>query len=139
MPQRECDLGNIMNLTGKNLLVIDDDSLVRQATSILAQNYGMIVSVAENGQAGIDFLKEHEHVDMVIVDLLMPDVTGWDVLRFLEQHPREHPPFVVIMSSAPIQQAEQERLTLQGGRFLSKETFTVDQFESLLSDAFPDA
>ncbi|HTU00254.1 MAG TPA: ATP-binding protein, partial [Candidatus Sulfotelmatobacter sp.] len=62
------------------VLVIDDDPLVRETVSTLLRTAGHTVTEASGGTEGIRRLAEAP-VDLVLTDLGMPDVTGWDVAR----------------------------------------------------------
>jgi DNA-binding NtrC family response regulator len=64
----------------KQILVVDDEANLRRVLSAQLTRDGYEVHVAENGEAGLAFLKEH-HIDLVITDLRMPKVDGMDLLR----------------------------------------------------------
>lgn len=62
-----------------SILVIDDDESMRELlTSILKSTYR--VSTAENGRAGLEAIRD-SHVDIVLLDLCLPDMSGLDVLK----------------------------------------------------------
>ncbi|MGE5681639.1 MAG: sigma-54-dependent transcriptional regulator [Bacillota bacterium] len=62
------------------ILVIDDDEGVRETLNIGLKELKARILLAGNGRTGIEML-EHEHPDLVITDLKMPDLTGIDVLK----------------------------------------------------------
>jgi nitrogen regulation protein NR(I) len=64
----------------KQILVVDDEANLRRVLSAQLTRDGYEVHVAEDGEAGLAFLKEH-HIDLVITDLRMPKVDGMDLLR----------------------------------------------------------
>ena len=64
----------------KQLLVVDDEANLRRVLSAQLSRDGYEVHTAEDGEAGLAFLKEH-HIDLVITDLRMPKVDGMDLLR----------------------------------------------------------
>jgi CheY-like chemotaxis protein len=66
--------------TPRRLLVIDDDPSCRTAMAYLLQRLGHMVDEAENGIAGLALLGQ-KLVDLVVTDLMMPGLTGWDVAR----------------------------------------------------------
>lgn len=65
-----------------NILIIDDDKLVCEATSIVLRGKGHHVTTANDGQSGIDAAKAGEF-DLAIVDLFMPDMDGMVVMSAL--------------------------------------------------------
>jgi len=64
----------------RRILVVDDDPMVRNTTVSLLRAAGHLVTEAKSGAAGIAQLADGL-VDLVLTDLGMPEVTGWDVAR----------------------------------------------------------
>jgi CheY-like chemotaxis protein len=77
------------------ILVIDDELVIRQALAIMLANVGHKVETAENGRAGLDLL-ERESFDLVLTDILMPEMDGVEAMRKLRALPS--PPKIVAMS-----------------------------------------
>src|SRR3982750_3598551 len=69
------------------ILVVDDEESIREFLDIMLSKEGYDVTLAEDGQKAIDFLKK-KSFDMVISDMQMPRVTGMELLR----HSRENYP-----------------------------------------------
>ena len=74
----------------RKVLLVDDDPRVRQTLAGLLQAAGHLVIEAEGGGAAIARLAEGG-VDLVLTDLGMPDVTGWDVARAARSRDRRLP------------------------------------------------
>ncbi len=69
-----------MNSTHKlNILVADDEDLIRRALSRVLANKGHQVFSAENGAKALEYINA-EKIDLIILDLLMPEKNGFDVL-----------------------------------------------------------
>jgi CheY-like chemotaxis protein len=64
----------------RRILVVDDDAAVRQTLAALLRASGQEVIEADSGAAAVDWLASAQ-VDLVLTDLGMPQVTGWDVAR----------------------------------------------------------
>jgi DNA-binding response OmpR family regulator len=62
------------------LLVIDDDSAVTELLSLLLKSHGYEVTAVNSGPEGIDILRDKK-TDLVVLDLMMPDMDGWEVCR----------------------------------------------------------
>ncbi len=62
------------------LLVIDDDAAVTELLALLLKSHGYDVSTVNSGPDGIIILREKK-IDLVVLDLMMPDMDGWDVCR----------------------------------------------------------
>jgi PAS domain S-box-containing protein len=74
-------------LAGIQVLLVEDHPFSQQVAQELLEEYGMEVSLAENGQAALDKL-QHQHFDIVLMDLQMPVMDGYTTTRRLRQDPR---------------------------------------------------
>ncbi len=76
---------NDETLAGKKVLVVDDDLRnIFALTSVLEQHKLKVVH-AENGKAGIDVLQETSDVDAVLMDIMMPEMDGYETTRAIRQ------------------------------------------------------
>src|ERR1700688_1321372 len=71
--------------TGKTLLVVDDDTFVRDMLTLILGNAGHTVVTAANGLHGLDYLRNHPVADLIILDMMMPDLDGWTFMRVRSQ------------------------------------------------------
>ena len=71
------------------IMVVDDDSRVRDiTTSILADDLGYVVLQAGSGGAALDLLDRHTNVDLILLDVAMPGMSGVEVARQVQlKHP----------------------------------------------------
>jgi CheY-like chemotaxis protein len=72
-------------LAGRKVLIVDDDIRNVFALTSALERYGMEVARAENGREGIEMLKSEPDIDLVLMDLMMPDLDGYDTMRFVRQ------------------------------------------------------
>jgi DNA-binding NtrC family response regulator len=63
------------------ILLVDDDEYVSEALAMLLRRDGHVVAYAPSGQEALDHLATDPEIDLVLTDLGMPDVNGWDVAR----------------------------------------------------------
>jgi CheY-like chemotaxis protein len=64
------------------VLVVDDDAEIRETLSALLQHEGYTVFRAENGKQALEQLRQiHPHPSCVLLDLMMPVMSGWEVLE----------------------------------------------------------
>ncbi len=75
------------------VLVVDDEVRIQKACHRLLTDEGCHVETSENGIQGLEMLKQH-HFDIVLLDLMMPGMSGMDVLAEIKAH---HPDTVVIV------------------------------------------
>jgi CheY-like chemotaxis protein len=75
-------------LAGKKVLVVDDD--VRNVFAITSslETHKMQVLYAENGRAGIELLDKNPDVDVVLMDVMMPGIDGYQTIREIRSNPR---------------------------------------------------
>jgi DNA-binding response OmpR family regulator len=66
------------------LLVIDDDVAVTDLLSLLLRSQGFEVSATNNSADGLSMIRELEP-DLVVLDLMMPEMDGWEVCRSVRQ------------------------------------------------------
>jgi HAMP domain-containing protein/signal transduction histidine kinase/CheY-like chemotaxis protein len=68
-------------LTGRTALVIDDD--IRNIFSMASalEEFGVDLHYAESGRAGLDLLRQHPEIDIALVDIMMPDMDGYETIR----------------------------------------------------------
>jgi two-component system chemotaxis response regulator CheY len=91
------------------ILLIDDMKGVRRAVSALLKRAGHTVTEADDGGAGLDFLRSGRY-DLVITDMLMPKHDGIEVLLYLEQQPNR--PKVLAISGGGSQVSTDEAFML---------------------------
>jgi CheY-like chemotaxis protein len=68
----------------RRILVVDDDKHVCQAIRIWLKRYGYKVAVADGGTAGLAVL-EHSTFDLLIVDIIMPQMNGFESIRVFHE------------------------------------------------------
>ncbi len=76
------------------LLVLDDDPLVRMTLARLLRNAGYTVEEADDGTTGLAILSQTP-VDLVLTDLGMPGLNGWEVARAVKAH-NPHLPVILV-------------------------------------------
>ena len=81
----------------KKILVADDTVTVRKVAARLLASAGYDVLEAEDGRQALD-LVQNEHPDLILLDLLMPKMTGFDVLREIKRSGRVKETPILIMS-----------------------------------------
>ncbi|MBF0626052.1 MAG: response regulator [Magnetococcales bacterium] len=69
------------DLEGRQILVIEDDMRNIFALTSLLEGQKARVLMAKNGVVGLEILQKHPEVDLVLLDIMMPDMDGYQVLR----------------------------------------------------------
>ena len=107
---------SLENSSGKTILIIDDDPTVSELMKRQLSKEGYQVIIAPNGKDGIRLARELKP-DAITLDILMPEMDGWSVLRTLKADP-EVSNIPVIMAS--ILDEKNKGFSLGAADFLSK-------------------
>jgi len=78
----------------KKILVVDDDSAVRQAFILVLEDAGYQVDTAESGEVGLEKYKNGQY-DLIFLDLKMPGIKGTEVLKKIREDSQDVPIYVV--------------------------------------------
>jgi CheY-like chemotaxis protein len=112
------------------ILVIDDSITSQSVLKSMLVDDGHEVLVAGNGQVGLEKIAQHKP-ELIILDLLMPDMDGFEVLSRLKKDASEIP---VIVLTADIQdEVRKECMELGAKCFLTKPFSTVEVMEAVQS------
>ncbi|WP_340672180.1 response regulator [Bradyrhizobium ottawaense] len=80
-PKRETQMGT----EGlRHILVVDDDPMVCMAIEVYLQRNHFRVTIAEGGEAGLRAL-EHQQFDLMIIDIFMPHMRGFESIRLFHE------------------------------------------------------
>jgi CheY-like chemotaxis protein len=83
-----------------NILIVDDYADNRELLRLMLEGLGHKVSEAEDGRAGLETARA-EIPDLILIDLSMPKLDGWGLLRELREDARtRHVPCVAVTASA---------------------------------------
>jgi sigma-B regulation protein RsbU (phosphoserine phosphatase) len=76
--------GKVMSDEPSSLLIVDDEELNREGLARRLRRHGYAVTLAQSGREAIELLGEHRF-DLVLLDIMMPGMTGMEVLKFLRR------------------------------------------------------
>jgi PAS domain S-box-containing protein len=88
------------------ILIVDDNADLLLAYSILLTQNGYKVTCAENGTEALDLI-EKESFSIVLLDVMLPDISGLEVLKIIKSNPIHQSVFVVLISSLATSSASQ--------------------------------
>lgn len=99
------------------ILIVDDEKDIRKLVGIYLKKQGYKTLEAENGQMAIDIMKEHSDIDLVIMDIMMPGISGTESCAAI----REFSSVPVLFLTAKTQEPDKnEAYDIGGDDFLSK-------------------
>src|SRR6266511_2943539 len=82
-----------------SILVVEDDEDIRDTIGEILENEGYEVALSENGQQALELLGGLSRPCLLLVDLIMPRMDGWELLKALAQDDRLATIPVVLMSA----------------------------------------
>lgn len=119
------------SLKGHTVLLVDDD--VRNVFSLgsALKRYGITVLPARNGQAGIDSLDAHPEVGLVLMDIMMPVMDGYEAMRRIRAEPRWRSLPIVALTAKAMKGDRQKCLDAGASDYVTKPV-DMDQLTSVL-------
>jgi signal transduction histidine kinase/CheY-like chemotaxis protein/putative methionine-R-sulfoxide reductase with GAF domain len=102
------------------VLVVEDDAVTRDMMRHTIEKLSLTVAEADNGRRALSWLAQHPAPAMILLDLMMPEMNGFEFLDALGARPewREIP--VVVVTAKPLSAAERERLLRQARKVMEK-------------------
>jgi CheY-like chemotaxis protein len=116
---------------GKKVLVIDDDIRNIFAITSVLERHKMEVSYAENGRKGIELLKATPGVDAVLMDVMMPEMDGYETTREIRSMPK-FANLPIIALTAKAMKGDREKCIEAGASEYIPKPVDPDQLMSLL-------
>jgi CheY-like chemotaxis protein len=92
------------------LLLCDDSPIERLALGHYLRSNGYAVDEAADGKSALQFLK-NRNIDLLLLDLQMPELDGFDVLNYIAEHRRSLP--VILLSGMPPEDIQDKMLSLR--------------------------
>jgi PAS domain S-box-containing protein len=111
----------------RTILVVDDDPDTVKLAAGLLETIGYTVVKAYGGREGIVLARER-HPDLIILDLMMPEVTGFDVARALHEHPDSAQIPILVATAQDLSQDEQQELKASVTHVIRKSAFHPEAF-----------
>ncbi|HEX6600729.1 MAG TPA: HAMP domain-containing protein [Gemmatimonadaceae bacterium] len=117
--------------SGKRVLIVDDD--VRNIFSLtsMLEDHGMQVAFAENGRDAIAMLKERSDYDIVLMDIMMPGMDGYETTRAIREIP-ELKALPIIALTAKAMKGDREKTIAAGASDYITKPVDTDQLLSLM-------
>lgn len=87
--------------TGRKILVVDDDMAIRVLLQAVLRRMKFDVELAEDGSVGLEKLGTDGRFDLVLLDLMMPKLNGYEFIdRITEQHRDGNRPHIIVFTAA---------------------------------------
>ncbi|MGZ6582102.1 MAG: response regulator, partial [Gaiellaceae bacterium] len=116
---------------GKKVLVVDDDVRNSFALAAVLEEHGMSVTYAENGLEAIERLGEHPDVDLVLMDIMMPELDGYEAMQRIRRQER-FAKLPIISLTAKAMKGDREKSIAAGASDYITKPVDTEQLLSLM-------
>jgi CheY-like chemotaxis protein len=120
---------NETELRGKTVLLVDDDMRNIYSLTHVLEEEGIQVISAYNGRQAINQLEIHQEVDVVLMDMMMPELNGYEATRLIRQREKWKMIPIIAVTAQAMQGDREKCMDAGASDFLSKPVKT----EELLS------
>ncbi len=110
----------------KSVLIIEDDFYVTRAYSIKLEKEGVNVLSVSDGEAAVDFFKKNHIADLVILDLMLPKKSGFEVLKEMRANAQWKNVPVIVLSNIGAQEDILKIKELGVAEYLVKADIGID-------------
>jgi DNA-binding response OmpR family regulator len=120
--------------THKKIMIVEDEKVLADALEIKFQHEGFKVFKAENGQVGLDMIKQNKP-DIVLLDLMMPVMDGKTMLRRLRETPDfKYLPVVVLTNAGEVDNIKETKQYDNASAFLIKSNINPEDVVKVVKD-----
>jgi CheY-like chemotaxis protein len=113
------------------VLIIDDNEDVTEAVSDYLESIGDSCTSLNDGKQGLEVIKKEGHdYDAIILDIAMPDFSGYDVLQSLKNEGLLEPDNVIIFTASPILAKDAEAI---GIKTILRKPLSLEQLEATIN------
>jgi CheY-like chemotaxis protein len=118
-------------LANRKVMIVDDDARNIFALSTVLEDHDMAVCSAGNGRDAIELLRKHPDVDIVLMDIMMPEMDGFETMREIRKIPMlKNLPIIAVTAKA--MKGDRERCIEAGAwDYLSKPVDTGQMLDVL--------
>ena len=118
-------------LVGKKVLVVDDDVRNLFALTTAFERYDINTITAESGHEAINILSENKDIDIVLMDIMMPEMDGYETTQKIRrEHKNSHLPIIAVTAKA--MKGDREKCIEAGASDYITKPVKIDQLLSLM-------
>lgn len=113
----------------KTILFIDDDPTVLMVGEIMLKSLGYNVKTASEGNGGIELI--NKNIDLILLDLMLPDLYGLDVLKYIKKN-KELKHIPVIIQTGINDEGEIDKAYKFGANAVLTKPYNKDQLDKII-------
>ncbi len=132
-PEIKTDIKTLFNWKEKTILIVEDDASNLFILKAYLQKTGVNIVCAEDGKSAVDMCLENKNIDLVLMDIKLPEMNGYDATMLIKQHRKDLP---IIAQTAYAMVEEMEKCQEAGcDDFISKPIYR-DKLFSVINKYF---
>ncbi|MCL8298324.1 response regulator [Pseudomonas mosselii] len=116
---------------GRKILLVDDDVRNIFALTSALEHKGAIVEIGRNGREAIECLEANDDIDLVLMDVMMPEMDGYEATRLIRQQPRWRKLPIIAVTAKAMKDDQQRCLQAGANDYLAK-PIDLDRLFSLI-------
>jgi CheY-like chemotaxis protein len=118
-------------LAGKKVLIVDDDVRNLFALTTALERFGLNTLSAESGQEAIDILDKDPRIDIVLMDIMMPEMDGYETMKTIRSVDK-HKNLTIIAVTAKAMKGDRQKCIESGASDYITKPVNVEQLSSLM-------
>ena len=115
----------------KKILLVDDDTRNVFALSKILEERGMEIIIAENGKVALEKLNMHSNIDLVLMDIMMPEMDGYDAMRQIRSQGKYKSLPVIALTAKAMKEDKQKCIDAGANDYITK-PIEVERLISLM-------
>ncbi|CAK15966.1 response regulator [Pseudomonas entomophila] len=116
---------------GRKILLVDDDVRNIFALTSALEHKGAIVEIGRNGREALECLEANDDIDLVLMDVMMPEMDGYEATRLIRQQPRWRKLPIIAVTAKAMKDDQQRCLQAGANDYLAK-PIDLDRLFSLI-------
>jgi DNA-binding response OmpR family regulator len=120
-------------LPATNILIIEDDAVLRGAYETALTLEGYHTRTASDGEEGLA-MAEQDEPDLILLDMLMPKLNGQEFLRRFDAPTKHQRTKIIVLSNMSVPSDVKDALYLGATKYLTKSSFTPKEIESIIQE-----
>ncbi|MCC3376733.1 response regulator [Cohnella sp. REN36] len=115
----------------KRILLVEDDMRNIFALTNVLESYRLKISFAENGKEALDMLSGDDDFDLILMDIMMPEMDGYEAMRAIRQMPRFRQTPIIALTAKAMKEDRRRCMDAGASDYISK-PIDIDKLLSLL-------
>ncbi len=123
--------GTTTVFNGKKILLVDDDIRNIFALAQILEEKGIEIFEAENGEVAIEVLKNNKNIDLILMDIMMPVMDGYEAMEIIRKNPELQTIPIITLTAKAMKEDYQKAIDSGANDYISK-PLDVDKLFELL-------